>query len=110
MNELERRFHAAMVAAVEASRREAGYNPTYFARMLAGYGGVGAARRILADPEMKSGFTTLYLADRLDLTVEAHVIKPEFAPLFTEEEIERAKAVLKEHHYDVGEDLEAAAD
>lgn len=103
MNELEQRFHRAMVAAVEASRREASYNPTYFARMLAEYGGVGAAKRILADPEMKSGFTTLFLANRLDLTVEAHVIKPEFAPLFTQDEIWRARQVLEEHHYDFAE-------
>jgi hypothetical protein len=102
MSDLEQRFHRAMVAAVEASRREASYNPTYFARMLTDYGGVGAAKRILADPEMKSGFTTLYLANRLDLTVEAHVIKPEFAALFTEDEIRSARRVLKEHHYDFG--------
>jgi hypothetical protein len=109
MDDLEQRFHRAIAAAVEASRREASYNPTYFPRML-DYGGVGAAKHILADPEMKSGFTTLSLANRLDLTVEAHVIKPEFAPLFTAEEIERAKAALSEHRYDIGEDLEATAD
>jgi hypothetical protein len=107
MNDLEQRFHRAMVAAVEASRREAHYNPTYFARMVADYGGVGAAKRILADPEMKSGFTTLYLANRLDLTVEAHVIKPEFATLFTEEEIQWARKILEEHHYDFGDDASA---
>jgi len=46
-------------------------------------GSLGTARRLLASNEVSAGFATLYERGRLDLTVEALVIQPKFASLFT---------------------------
>ena len=42
-------------------------------------------------------FTTLWELKRLDLSVEAFVLRSEYAPLFTEEERGIARARLKEY-------------
>jgi hypothetical protein len=101
MTDLERRFHRAMLASYEAAKRECGYNPGYFLRMLGDMGGLAAAKQLLATDKPSEGFTTLWLARRLDLSVEAEVVKPEFAELFTAEEIATAKRRLQEVGYKV---------
>jgi hypothetical protein len=67
--------------------------------MVSELGGLETARRLLAKPELSDGFTELYLRDRLDLTVEAHVIKPEFRPLFTADELLVAERRLRDLDY-----------
>jgi hypothetical protein len=67
--------------------------------MLSDYGSLGTAHRLLASSEIHSGFTALYERGRLDLTVEALVVKPEFASLFTEDEIGIAKQRLDQLGY-----------
>ena len=67
--------------------------------MLSDYGGLGTAHRLLASSEVSSGFTALYERGRLDLTVEALVLKLEFARLFTDEEVETARQRLAELGY-----------
>ena len=48
---------------------------------------------------VSDGFTTLWLAKRLDLSVEAHVIRPEYSELFTAEERKIAQRRLDEYGY-----------
>jgi hypothetical protein len=67
--------------------------------MLGDYGGLGTAHRLLASSEVSSGFAALYERDRLDLTVEALVVKSEFASLFTEDEIGIAQQRLDQLGY-----------
>jgi hypothetical protein len=67
--------------------------------MLGDYGGIGTAHRLIAASEVGSGFAALYERDRLDLTVEALVVKPEFASLFTEDEIGIAQQRLNQLGY-----------
>jgi hypothetical protein len=69
--------------------------------MLVEYGGVETARRLLRKSEPSDGFTTLWELRRLDLSVEAFVLRPEYAPLFTEAERGIARARLKEYGYPV---------
>ena len=97
MTPLERKFYAAMQEICRVAKREHGYNPTRFIQMLGNYGGVGTAKRLLADERVQEGFSTLWACARPDLTVEAHVVRPEFAPLFTEEEVRRARERLLKH-------------
>lgn len=54
MASLEQDFHNAMVALYEA-QKEYGYNVAFFRRMLDEYGGVEAARRLLATHETQEG-------------------------------------------------------
>jgi hypothetical protein len=67
--------------------------------MLSEHGGLVTAQRLLAAPTASEGFTALWERQRLDLTVEAQVVQPRFAPLFTEEELDVARQRLIELGY-----------
>jgi hypothetical protein len=100
---LERAFHAAMVDVYRRARQEAGYQAGYFLQMVSEHGGLETARRLLRAPNPSEGFTALWERRRLDLTVEAVVLKPEFAPLFTDEDRDIARTRLREYGYSEGE-------
>lgn len=95
MEEIERRFHRAMISIYETAKRELGYNATRFLQMISEHGGLATARQLLWSEAPSEGFTTLWERGRLDLTVEARVLDAEFAPLFTDEDRERACARLE---------------
>ncbi len=59
--------------------------------MLQEHGGLDTADRLLRSAEISYGFTELWMLGRLDLTVEALVLKPEFADLFSETELATAR-------------------
>src|SRR4029077_4847804 len=92
--EVRAAFERAMRDVYVRAKKEANYAASYFLTMLSDYGGLGTARRLLASSEVASGFTALYERGRLDLTVEALVLKPDFARLFTDEEVETARQRL----------------
>lgn len=92
-------FERAMKDVYTRAKKEANYTATYFFTMLSEHGGLGTAHRLLASSEVSSGFTALYERGRLDLTVEAVVVKPEFASLFSEDEIEIAQQRLDQLGY-----------
>jgi hypothetical protein len=76
------------------------YNATYWLRMVQDYGAVEAAKRLIAGEAVGSdGLTRLWEEGRLDLTVEASMLRPEFAPLFTEAERARTRAILATYGY-----------
>lgn len=89
-------FHEAMLAIYDRARTECKYNATRFLQMVGERGGLETARYLLHAPGLSDGFTALYLCNRLDLTVEASVVKPEWQPLFTEEEIAIARKRLRD--------------
>jgi hypothetical protein len=92
-------FEAAMRSVYTRAKDEAGYNATQFLRMLTDHGGLATAKRLLANPRVSDGFVALYERKRLDLTVEAQVLNPKFAPLFTAEELQTARNWLREFGY-----------
>jgi hypothetical protein len=96
---LERAFHAAMVDVYRRARQEAGYQAGYFLQMVSEHGGLETARRLLHAPTPSEGFTALWERRRLDLTVEAVVLRPKFAPLFTDEDRDIARTRLQEYGY-----------
>src|SRR4051794_29349767 len=79
-------FHRAMVMIYERAKRDLSYNAARFLQLVAERGGVETARQLLHSPTVSDGFTTLWESGRLDLSVEAHVLKPEYANLFSENE------------------------
>jgi hypothetical protein len=79
-------FDAAMVEVYHQAKRQAGYNATYFLRMVSELGGYAAARQLLHSATVSDGFTALWEKGRLDLSVEALVLQERFAELFTEDE------------------------
>ena len=86
----ERAFDRAMVAVYKRAKQEAGYNATRFLQMLSEHGGVETAHQLLLASGVSDGFTALWKAGRLDLSVEYHVLLEEFHELFTEDEREIA--------------------
>lgn len=94
-------FNRAIFGIYTRAKTEAGYNATHFLQMLTDHGGLATAKRLLAAPRVSDGFVALYERNRLDLTVEAHVLDPKFAPLFTEEELEKARTWLEQFGYRV---------
>jgi hypothetical protein len=96
----EAAFHEAMLEIYERARTECNYNANRFLKMVGDRGGLEAAKYLLHAPGLSDGFTALWKCKRLDLTVEAHVIKPEWHSLFTEEELGIARRRLREIGYE----------
>ena len=100
MNDLEAQFDQAMLGVYDGAKQECNYNATYFFQMLHEHRGLETARRLLASRNPAQGFTVLWECGRLDLSVEAHVLRAEFAPLFTPEEREIARNRLADYGYE----------
>jgi hypothetical protein len=86
MKDIERLFDKAMFSVYERALHECGYNATRFLQMLNEHGGLQTARILLHSPGLQYGFEALWERGRLDLTVEALVLKSPWNELFTEEE------------------------
>lgn len=93
---LERKLQRAMVAIYEECKAELGYNATAFIRLVSDIGAVETARRLVNSATPSDGFMLLYEKGRLDLSVEALVLEPEYASLFDEATLERAEGRLRE--------------
>ncbi|NEA27520.1 hypothetical protein [Actinomadura bangladeshensis] len=97
MHEREREFHRAMVAIYQTAKRELGYNATRFLQMVSNEGGLAAAKQLLWSDTPSDGFTTLWDHGRLDLTVEAHVLRPEYEEFFTDADRQKARERLEQY-------------
>ena len=71
------------------------YNASYFSRMLDEFGGIATAKKLISAPMVSDGFNKLWSLQRLDLTVEAIALRPEFRPLFSREELAVCRDRLK---------------
>jgi hypothetical protein len=107
---LELRFHDAMLdvfrLAGEATRRtrsdgtiERGYWASYFLRGVRNHGGLDYAHQLLRKQGTTDGFQRLKEEGRLDLTMEALVLRPEYTSLFSDEERRVAAHRLAEAGY-----------
>ena len=97
--ELESNFEAKMFRLYEDAKR-LGYKANDFLGMVRKLGGVAAAKKLLAKEKfIQEGIIKLYELKRLDLSVEASVLKPEYKDLFTEAELATAQKRLKELNY-----------
>ncbi len=94
------KFHAAMVDVYRRAKDEAGYNATRFLRMVEEKGGYETARTLLYAGTVSEGYTALWERKRLDLSVEAVVLHPEWQALFTDDDRLIARERLKSYHYD----------
>ena len=99
MADLEHQFKLELEDKMRRAKKECQYNPTRFNQMLAKYGAVETAKRLISNAMktgiVSDGFTTLYLCGRLDLTVEHSVCKEEYQSLFSPEEIAYCEELLK---------------
>lgn len=81
----EESFTAYLLDAAHRAQTEASYNPSLFRQMLHSDGGYKTAASLLSAKNLSEGFTKLWEKKRLDLTVEALVLKPEWAAYFSHE-------------------------
>jgi len=98
-SEFERRFDAAMMGIYHRAWDEARYRATRFHQMLCDHGGLETAQLLLHSSHVSEGYTALWERGKLNLTVEALVLQPEWHDLFTDEEREIALMRLKEYGY-----------
>ncbi len=96
---IESDFHNEMLNIYKTAREQCRYNATYFLRLVSEVGGLQAAKRLLSTDAPQYGFTKLWEHGRLDLSVEALVLKREFRSLFTQEELETARKRLRTYGY-----------
>lgn len=92
-------FTQAMLEIHHRAKVECHYNAARFFQMLSERGGLATAKYLLHSPTLSDGFTALWQSNRLDLTVEAYVLKPEWRGLFTEEELRIATKRLRDLNY-----------
>ena len=93
---MEQAFTQEILSAVRICKEQLNYTPTRFIQMINDIGTLNACKRLLENQDgWQEGFGRLILAGRPDLTIESFVIKPEYAALFTEQEIAIAHQRLK---------------
>lgn len=93
---LELRFHDEMLEVYRRAKSECRYNAARFLQMVSESGGLDAARALLASTTVSDGFSALWSCGRLDLTVEALVLREPWSSLFTVAELAIARKRLSE--------------
>jgi hypothetical protein len=84
--DLERQFDKAMISIYERALIECRYKATRFLQMIHENGGFQTAKTLLHTPGLQYGFEALWEYGRLDLTMEALILKPPWNKFFTDEE------------------------
>lgn len=98
---IEKKFNADMHQIYIRTKKELKYNATRFLQLIVEKGGLQAAKQLISKDGGTYGFEILWENKRLDLSVEAHVLKPEYTSLFNEEEKEMCRRRLNDFGYKV---------
>lgn len=101
MNPLESQFNADMQNIYLTAKKELGYNATRFLQLLSEKGGLQAARQLIAKDGGTYGFEVLWEKKRLDLSIEAYVLKDKYSILFTDTEKEICRKRLRDFGFEV---------
>lgn len=100
--ELSRRFDEQALAVYENGKRELRYNGTRFLQKIRSAGGVAAAKSWLRPARRDkptNGFLELVDFGKLELSLEALVLREPWNSLFTEDELEVARRRLTKYGY-----------
>jgi hypothetical protein len=92
-------FTEALVDIYRRARAEAGYNAHEFIQLLHERHGYDTAMYLIHSTQPSDGFTALWERKRLDLTVEAVVLRPKWNYLFTKEDRLATYRRLKNYEY-----------
>jgi len=93
MDDAELDFLSALQDTVKECRK-VGYAPNRFAGMIGRSNPFDVVRSLLVGKDVSDGFTELYLKKRLDLSVEAIALRPEWQSYFSQAELETARQRL----------------
>ena len=95
-------FEAAIHHVISQTLKDTSYRPSYFIQMVADRGAYDASLSLIRASKPSDGFTKLWELKRLDLTVEAVAVRPEFANLFTSDDIKVSNRRLAQYGYSSG--------
>jgi hypothetical protein len=95
MPPIDREFTDAMLNICREAKK-LGYRPGRFQQMIGEQGGLRTAQSLPSSAKVSEGFTTLWEMKRLDLSMEALVLKERWASLFTPEELAEARRRMRE--------------
>jgi len=90
-----------MVDVYERAKSECAYDARLFKTMVLTMGGVAAAKKLLSAPRIQSGYENLWMLGRLDITMEARILKPKYEDLFEPGELKEARIRLESVGYDI---------
>ena len=102
------RFTSDCWVASTVLKKRLNYNASRFNQMLEEHGGVETARRLINSDTPSQGFGVLWEHHRLDLSVEAIAILPDYEGLLTAVERASARRRLTDHGFDVDAYLKRA--
>lgn len=91
----------AMLDIYRTAKSKANYDAKLFLAMVVDRGGLDTALYLVHREQPSDGYTALYERGRLDLTVEALVVRPEWADLFSDEDRLRSRERLEAYGFDV---------
>lgn len=100
-SEEEKTFNRHVVKHIEEMKLLLNYRPTRFIQMVGKSGGLQAVKQLLRGSDASDGFTKLWEARRLDLSMEALVVLPVYTDLFTPDEKNRARYRLEQYGFEV---------
>ena len=98
-SKLEVQLEQELLNACQLCHKNYGYHPARFLQMLKENGPVLTAIKLVMDKSFHEGFTKMWEFGRLDLTLEAIILREPYCQLFNEEVIERARERLSELGY-----------
>lgn len=97
--ELNKRFDAAMMSIYSRALKEANYHASIFHQMIGEHGGYQTAKTLIHALKPSDGYPALWERGRLDLTVEALILDPEWHNLFTDDDRLAAQRRLEQYNY-----------
>ena len=92
--DIEARFHARMLAILDAALRDMRYDAVHVRALVKTRGGIEVARALLAQPGLAGGLAEFAAAGRPDLSIEALVLESPFDALFTAAELATVRGRL----------------
>lgn len=101
MDSIEKELTNELFDDIRTMKKVFNYTPTVYIRMISQYGTIKAVKQLILKDDNTTGFTKLWQFHRLDLTCEAKVINPKYAPLFTIDEVNKCREKLRKLGYDI---------
>lgn len=99
MIELEKKLQQEVIKNCELAEKEYGCKMTRFLQTIERFGIVRTAQEIFKKGRTSDCFNKLAEAGRLELTMEATIVKGEYSELFTDEQVNNCYELLCENGY-----------
>lgn len=99
MGALEKKLQDEVIKNCEKAEKEYGCKMTRFLETINRFGIVRTAQEIIRKGRTSDGFNKLAEVKKVGLTMEAVIVKPQYAELFTDEEVNYCYELLCEKEY-----------